>query len=262
MQKKNYRRETFESELEQRDKKLFNDAAESYSRKDIALSSKLARRHRLLQTISVLPPKSDLSILEVGCGSGYTAEYLSGLYSHYTGIDYSEGLIAYAKKENSGKNIRFIAKNINNFDAEEKFDIVLLIGVLHHFDNYKKTFNNLLKFLKPGGWLLVNEPQSANILIQISRKLRALIDKSYSKDQLTFSPDDLYKLFKGNGLKNCKTFPQGIVSTPLAEVIFKPDCIFGIISKVFALFDRVIEHVFGGLLKYFSWNIIVRGQKD
>ncbi len=49
---------------------------------------------RLVQTLCHCRRNTgDLDILEVGCGAGFAAEYLSGFYRSYTGIDHSEELI-------------------------------------------------------------------------------------------------------------------------------------------------------------------------
>jgi len=41
----------------------------------------------LEQTMSILPVSGKIDILEVGCGAGFSAEYLRGRYNRYLGID-------------------------------------------------------------------------------------------------------------------------------------------------------------------------------
>ncbi len=253
--------ENVESELEKKDRELFNTIADTYCKKDMSASSRPPRKQRLIKTLSLLPDSSSFNVLEVGCGCGYTAEYLQGLYSHYTGVDYAEKLIDYAREFNGYDNTDFVAANINDYEPEEKADVILMIGVLHHFDDYEATFRRILELLKPGGWVLINEPQSANLIIQIARKIRAVVDKSYSEDQLSFSSDMLKELFEKSGLENCRIVPQGLFSTPFAEVVFKPDFLFGKVAGTAVLADKISESVFGGLLKYVSWNLIAAGQK-
>ena len=252
---------TAESSQEKYDRELFNDIAEKYCRKDISASSSIPRRHRLLSTFSVLPRTPGMKILEVGCGCGYSAEYLEGLYGRYIGVDYAARLIEYAREYNRKANASFVVANINDYVPDEELDVVLMIGVLHHFDDYQRTFTHLLRLLKPGGWLLLNEPQSANFLIQAARKARAVLDKGYSSEQRTFSRRQLRTLFEENHLSNIKIVPQGALATPLAEVTLKPDSLFAPVAKMAVLVDKAIESFLAAPLKYFSWNLIVAGQK-
>ncbi len=250
-----------ESFQEKKDRGLFNDIAEKYCRKDISVSSRIPRKYRLLRTLSVLPQMSGVKILEVGCGCGYAADYLAGLYGKYIGVDYAERLIEYAQKYNGKSNASFVVANINDYHPDEKVDVVIMVGVLHHFEDYNRTFRHILDLLKTGGWLVINEPQSGNFFVQIARKARAVLDKGYSAEQGTFSYKRLRKLYEENDLGRIKIIPQGVWSTPFAEVTLKPDFIFGAVARMAVLADTLVESVFGMLLKYISWNLIAAGQK-
>ena len=61
------------------DRQLFNDIAEHYCGKDRTESSRVARRHRLRQTLELVPLDNARTVLEVGCGAGFSADYLEGL---------------------------------------------------------------------------------------------------------------------------------------------------------------------------------------
>jgi len=249
-----------ESSHEKTDRNLFNEVAEKYCKKDIYEPCKIARRYRLRTTVSVLPSQKNVSILEVGCGVGFSASYLQGMYSKYVGIDYAENFINYAKKFNDFDNTSFEVSNIKDYSTTEKFDVILMIGVVHHLDNVEDTFKSMLKLLKPGGWIVANEPQSSNLFIQLLRAVRGKIDSSYSEEQIQFSHDDLKALYQGAGLKNLLMIPQGIFSTPFAEVPLKPKFLFLLLSRVAVQCDSFLERYFGVALKAFSWNLIAAGQ--
>ena len=80
---------------ESNDKKLFDDIAVNYVKKDLTTYCRVARKLRLVQSLKGIkqPIKK---ILEVGCGAGFSVEYLKGKFINYTGVDYSENLIKYA----------------------------------------------------------------------------------------------------------------------------------------------------------------------
>ena len=246
---------------ENKDRQLFDTIAERYCKKDMNISAIIARRHRLLQTFRFLPKISDPVLLEVGCGCGFAAKYLKGYYSHYVGIDYSKNLISFANKNNSFCNTEFIPINIKDYYNPQGFDIIFMIGVLHHIDHLEVSFSQIIKMLKPGGWFVANEPQSANKIVQTMRKVRSAIDPGYSSDQTIFSESELTKLYCNASLQNIKIVPQGVFSTPFAEVIFKPDFISKSLSKFSVALDRNFERRFGNNLLPVSWNLIAIGQR-
>ncbi|KPA10590.1 Methyltransferase type 11 domain protein, partial [Candidatus Magnetomorum sp. HK-1] len=226
---------------ETRDQSLFERIADQYCKKDRRESSIIARRHRLLQTFNVLPQKKYSKLLEVGCACGYAASYLHGRYKNYVGIDYSKNLIAYAKETNNLPDADFIAVNVKDYNNNELFDVIFMIGVLHHIDKLEENLIQIINKLKPGGWFVANEPQSANKIIQLMRNIRSKTDSKYSSDQIVFSKSDLYKLYNSVGLENINIIPQGIFSTPFAEVIIKPDSLAKALSKVCVSIDTVFE---------------------
>jgi 2-polyprenyl-3-methyl-5-hydroxy-6-metoxy-1,4-benzoquinol methylase len=245
----------------ERDRELFNDIADRYAKKDILASSRIPRKHRLLCTFSLVPWRPGLRVLEVGCGCGYSADYLQGLYDEYIGVDYAERLIDYARGMNSREHARFDVADINDYDPGGQVDVVLMVGVLHHFDEHEKAFKHIVGLLKPGGWLVVNEPQSGNPMLQLARKIRGIMDRGYSTDQCTFSRQQLRGLFQAYGLRHIRVVPQGVFSTPLAEVPARPAFVFKAVAKSAVLLDKWSEKLLGRLLLPVSWNLIAAGQK-
>lgn len=246
---------------EQRDKKLFNSISAKYFKKDLYASSVAARRHRLLFSLSHFSHNSMPRVLEVGCGAGFSVKYLDGRYSEYMGVDYSKGLIELAEKLNTQPSVSFKCVNIKDFNDPKKFDLIFMVGVLHHFDNPVEVLQHILTLLKPGGKIIANEPQASNPIIQFLRKVRTKIDKGYSEDQIQFKPTDLNDIFEEVGLKKIKTFPQGFISTPFAEVVLKPQWLFRPIANFAVLIDENLGRLPIKLLTKLSWNTVIMGQK-
>ena len=88
------------------DKKLFDDIAANYSKKDLTPYCRIARKQRLVRSLKGTH-KPINKMLEVGCGAGFTVDYLKGKFINYTGIDYSKNLINYALKHNSHTNVNY-----------------------------------------------------------------------------------------------------------------------------------------------------------
>ncbi len=241
------------------ERELFDKIALKYAGKDLYPSSRVSRKLRLLQTVlrSKISEKSD--ILEIGCGAGYAAEYLSGKYMNYTGIDFSSELISFAGSVHKSQNTRFEVADLFEFTPKKKFDLVFMIGVLHHMQNIQEALNKCISFLKPGGMIVINEPRNSNPVVGLLRWIRKKSDDSYSNQQVELKESELIKTFRESGLTDISVFPQGFFSTPFAEVIIKPQFISIPFSSLFCFVDRFIEKYLKKIFGKLSWNIIVTG---
>ncbi|MEZ6086697.1 MAG: class I SAM-dependent methyltransferase [Pirellulaceae bacterium] len=252
-----------ESQRESRDRALFDNIAEGYAAKDCSPSCRPARKLRLRQTIDALPAASfiDKHVLEVGCGAGYAADYLPPTYASYFGIDYSQMLIDVASATHASDRVRFAAINARDLKPERPFDLIFMIGVLHHMDRRDEMVRHLVSLLTPGGWLVVNEPQPGNPLIRVARKTRKQIDTKYSDDQLELSGKEISQCFVDCGLTAIRIKPQGLFSTPFAEVPLKPHLLSRPAAHFACMIDRTMESTIAPLLGRITWNVIVAGQK-
>ena len=245
---------------EAKDQRLFDRIAESYCYKDLVQSSSLARKQRLKQTLSCVPLKQNSTVLEIGCGAGFSARYLRGYYQEYVGIDYSKNLIEYARTHNFYPGVTFEAVNVKDFHERARFDVIFMIGVLHHIDDMI-VLRHMVDLLVPGGWLIANEPQSGNPIVRFARLVRKKVDAKYSSDQRELSAAELLSLFLQVGLTDLKLVPQGLFSTPFAEVVMRPQFIVGPISRYACLIDSGLERMIGSCLRFVSWNLIMAGRK-
>lgn len=244
------------------DRTLFDRIAVDYGAKDRRAANRLARRLRLEQTLGAAGVGDAGDLLEVGCGAGFTARYLAGRYRRYLGVDHSAELVAIATAENGGPTARFSARAAETLPADVRFDTIVMIGVLHHVDDDAALLGHLAGLLRPGGWLLANEPQSANPLIQLSRHVRKRVDAAYSVEQRYYRGEELSDLWRQAGLRDVKVVPQGLFSTPFAEVLLPDLAPIGWAASLACAFDRGLEAVVPRLLGPLSWNLIAAGRKS
>jgi SAM-dependent methyltransferase len=248
-----------QNKREEADKRLFDEIAVNYVKKDLIPYCRLARKQRLVRSLlNIQQPIKNL--LEVGCGAGFTANYLKSKYIDYTGVDYSENLINYAKEHNSMAGVRFECTNINDFSSNKKYDVILMIGVLHHIPEPENAIRSLSRLLSPKGVIVVNEPQHGNPIIGLLRKLRKRVDDNYSSDQVEFTVDEIRSIFEISGYK-VTTYSQGVLSTPLAESRILP-VIIGVPLVWLAVFlDPILEKLFAfSILKKLTWNIVAQAE--
>jgi len=95
------------------------------------------------------------NVLDMGCGTGA----LSYLFSQkkYLGFDIDEESIRVAKKIHPG--YKFQKGDATKFNLGKKYDLVIIIGVIHHLSNAQaaKAFSNVKKHLKKDGMAVVVE---------------------------------------------------------------------------------------------------------
>jgi ubiquinone/menaquinone biosynthesis C-methylase UbiE len=98
-------------------------------------------------------------VLDIGCGNGKMAEYISDLtQASVTGIDYIPEAIERAKRrtQNKANRLDFKVANLEYLDfAPESFDAVIAVDTIFFGRNMEATISGLNRMLKPGGKMAV-----------------------------------------------------------------------------------------------------------
>lgn len=115
---------------------------------------------KLIAQFEISPNSSWLSI---GCGNGgwelYIAE--SGFCEQIEGIDISPHAIRIAQEAASSRNISKAHFRASDIQAErlpeQAYDVVLFSMSLHHVERLEYVLAEVLRSLRPGGFLIINE---------------------------------------------------------------------------------------------------------
>lgn len=130
--------------------------------------------------LSVLPEKKQLSVLDVGCGTGAMGLILSEMGHDVTGIDLSEKMMEIGK-EKSGKHglaMKFLTGDAEYPPfAEDSFDVVINRHLLWTLPNPGTALANWYRVLKPEGILMVIDGvwNDGTLVTQICRNLSSTI---------------------------------------------------------------------------------------
>ncbi len=104
--------------------------------------------------------ESNFRLLDVGCGKpSFLKQVQAKLNAKCTGIDFSD----HGWKGNSYNGLTLIKTSLENFEPEEKFDIITLWHYLEHDYHLKETAQKLYRCLKPGGRLIIEVPDYKSI---------------------------------------------------------------------------------------------------
>ncbi|MBL1076434.1 3-demethylubiquinone-9 3-O-methyltransferase [Nocardia sp. 2] len=93
-------------------------------------------------------------VLDVGCGGGFTTEFLAARGALVSGVDPSERLIEAARRhaEQTGKSIDY---RVGSAEAlpypDASFDIVTCVDVLEHVVDPARSISEIARVLAPGG---------------------------------------------------------------------------------------------------------------
>lgn len=105
-------------------------------------------------------------VLDMPCGTGDISAPFLDQFGHLTMMDFSENMIATARKRVSAENMfktNFITADFYNHDFEgETFDLVMNIGILAHIENPWKFLEQSMNLVKPGGYLILQNTDSAH----------------------------------------------------------------------------------------------------
>lgn len=97
-------------------------------------------------------------VLDVGCGAGHYAELLLGRGADVVGIDGSTTLLTHAGRRLGGR-AELHAHDLEcplTFAADASFDGAVMALVLHHVADRDQLLGELLRVLRPGGWLALS----------------------------------------------------------------------------------------------------------
>lgn len=112
------------------EKKILNWEKARYSKWLFFYPLSWTVRNRLYTAVKILKEraKKDWSVLELGCGSGILASYVSDSFDKLTGVDLAPSAVAVAKKRIQSERVQFIAGNVSDMSFE-KVDLTIFLGL-------------------------------------------------------------------------------------------------------------------------------------
>ncbi len=133
-------------------------------------------------------------MLDAGGGTGRVASTLLPLVDRLVISDLSAPMLGQAQLKGVACSVQAHTERLPFPD--EHFDRVLVVDALHHFADPRLSVAELIRVLKPGGRLLIEEPDIATWPV----KLMALAETLALMGSHFYSPQQISYLVAANGL--------------------------------------------------------------
>ncbi len=130
------------------------------------------------------------AILEQHCGKTFD----------YTGFDFSKSIIDRAKKNYPSADI--YVQDVTKFEGHEQYDLMILIGGLHHvYAHVSSVLERLVSALKPGGYMINLEPTQNNpVYGWVRRRIYRKNELFDDETEQAFDLPELNHLYRDAGL--------------------------------------------------------------
>src|SRR5437762_3567231 len=191
-----------------------------------------------------------MSVLELGCGTGYFTRELARSGADVVAIDVSPDLLEIAKANSSAPNVRYEIQNAYELSYPDAvFDSVVGSSVLHHLE-IQEAIREIYRVLKPSGTIYFTEPNMLNPQIAIQKNVpwvkRKLGD---SPDETAFFRWPLRRLLEQTGYRDVRIDPFDFLhpKTPVP-----------LVDRLDAL-GRVLENV--PVISEFAGSLHIRAVK-
>lgn len=103
------------------------------------------------------------SLLELGLGHGLTTCRFSDHFSRHLVLDGSPSVIAQFRQQYPDCSAEVIETYFENFETEERFDVIVMGFVLEHVDDPDLILHKYRSLLKPGGRCFVAVPNAESM---------------------------------------------------------------------------------------------------
>lgn len=133
------------------------------------------------------------ALLDAGGGTGRVSQALQGLAERVVVADLSRNMLRQAVRQHGLKSVQSHSERLPFPDAY--FERVIIVDALHHVYSQEETAAELWRILRPGGRLIVEEPDVRTLSV----KLVALVEKVALMRSHFLAPPHIASLFSAQG---------------------------------------------------------------
>ena len=152
-------------------------------------------------------------ILEVGAGTGRDAVALAAAGATVVTIDYVKGSLGLTQKAAAQARADVTAvcgDGLGMPFPDGAFDVVFHQGLLEHFREPGFLLRENVRVLKPGGYLVVDVPQTFHYYT-VGKQVLIALNRWFAGWETQFTPDQLERLCAATGMQVVRTYGDWMV---------------------------------------------------
>ena len=194
--------------------------------------------------------RPEMTVLELGCGTGYFTSELVRSGAEIVAIDVSPDLLQLARAQHSAPNVRYELQNAYAMTyPDASFDSVVGSSVLHHLE-IQPALREIHRVLKPGGTIFFTEPNMLNPQIALQKNVPWIKRKlGDSPDETAFFRWPLRRSLQKNGFREIRIEPFDFLHPALAPRFIGPA----------QAINRVLEKM--PVISEFAGSLYIRASK-
>jgi 2-polyprenyl-3-methyl-5-hydroxy-6-metoxy-1,4-benzoquinol methylase len=141
-------------------------------------------------------------VVDVGCGVGRLRAFLADIIDSYVGVD----AIQY---DGLPTGVAFVRADLNRDPVpvpDHSADVAISIETIEHLENPRAFVRELVRIVKPGGWIVVTTPNQRSLVslgaLVIKGHFSAFGEVNYPAHQTALLDTDLWRIAVENGLRD------------------------------------------------------------
>ncbi len=155
-----------------------------------------------------LPNRNDLTVLDLGAGTGFFTDLLASSYKQVIGLDFSKDMLSFAQATRD-KSIHWIEADAHKIPLQDNsIDFIYSNLVIQWCEPLDVAINEMLRVLKPGG-LIIFTTLVDGTLYELKSSWKQVDDDQHVIDFKT--EEELAQLFNHDGARVIEHKCQDIV---------------------------------------------------
>ncbi|MDD5292391.1 MAG: class I SAM-dependent methyltransferase, partial [Candidatus Omnitrophica bacterium] len=148
-------------------------------------------------------------VLDIGCGLGDILSIFKENKWDVEGIEFNPFAANYAKEQFG---VSVVNKSVFDFDEADKFDVIMLWGVLEHLYNPRKILAKCHKLLSEEGLLVMEVPSADSLLVRYAEATHKKADRIIEGDKhlILFSVASFKGMLEKSGFEVRKLLSNGL----------------------------------------------------
>ena len=155
--------------------------------------------YHLEYSYSLLGDVRGKSVLDYGCGAGENSLLLAARGACVTGIDISPDLVEVARRRLEINHLSAELRVVSGYETglpDSSMDVIFCIGILHHL-NLEQARREVLRVVKPGGFIIVQEPVRDSRAYAFVRSLIPYVGDEISKFERPLKKEEIEAFSEG-----------------------------------------------------------------